>query len=77
MGKPYEETRKYRAREVRRRLALSPCFSYAIGGGELTPAEAAHQYKLWVESWILPELDDLLPELRRDKQQREVRHAGS
>jgi hypothetical protein len=30
-----------------------------------------------VESWILPELDDLLPELRRDKQQREVRHAGS
>ena len=29
--------------------------------------EAKRQYRRWVEPWILAELDDLLPELRRAK----------
>ena len=61
-------TRMARARELERRLVLGPAFR--IGGHPtlFTPAEAASQYRRWVESWVLPEVCALVPELKRPKE---------
>lgn len=61
-------TRRQRARELYERLARGPVFD-AIGDAHLH-ADAARIYRLWVETWVLSELKDLVPELRGDRDAR-------
>jgi hypothetical protein len=59
-----QNTRKQRAEVLRNRLLKGPSFSQFT----MTPeaiAEAGRQFRLWSESWIIGELDDLVPELRK------------
>jgi hypothetical protein len=66
MSKP---TRKQRAALLRERVARGPIFlrdrSDAAEGlthGGHKPNDA---YRVWVETWVLPELDTLIPELKK------------
>lgn len=54
-------TRRQRAAELLDRLRRGPSFS---DGRPFTSAEAAAQYKIWSESWIIQELLALVPELK-------------
>jgi hypothetical protein len=58
-------TRKEKAQELLERIKRGPSFS-DIGLG-FTVAEAAAQYKIWFESWILSQLVELVPELKPKK----------
>lgn len=65
-------TRKERAAKLRTRIARGPAW-HTIGPTGLSPDavdEAARQYRLWVEAWILDDLDDLVPELNMAKKGR-------
>lgn len=59
------QTRKQRAKTLLERLTRGPHWTdIAI---TFTKEEAEGQYRRWAESWILHELTDLVPELRREK----------
>jgi hypothetical protein len=58
------DTRKQRAAVLRTRLARGPAFS-AFDFNAAQQQIAIDAYRLWAESWILPELDALVPELRK------------
>jgi hypothetical protein len=65
MPKVNEPTRKDRAVLLRKRLQRGPHFSaIAI---TFTPDEAEKQFRIWAEHWIVPELDALVPELRKPR----------
>jgi len=55
------DTRKQRAAKLLEMVKRGPVFS-TIGGTQDTPTE---QYQRWAESWIVAELCDLVPELRK------------
>ena len=63
-----ENTRKQRAEKLLAQLQVGPTFSNPamFGGGPLTTAETTVQYRRWAETWILPELISLVPELRAE-----------
>lgn len=65
------QTRAVRAAQVAERLKNGPAnlHSSVIPDGISKEArdELLRGYKLWVETWILPELNDLVPELRKAK----------
>ena len=65
MPRPYSVTRKGRALELVNRVALGPAFTDEGGTVKFTPQEAAAAYKRWVHAWVLPELQQLIPELKR------------
>ncbi len=46
-----------------RRLETGPGFGSISGG--LTLREANKQYELWAQTWVIEELCDLVPELRK------------
>lgn len=61
------ETRAVRAAELLERLERGPSFGEPTRNGapRMMSADAATRaYRLWVASWILDELRDLVPELR-------------
>jgi hypothetical protein len=60
-------TRKELAMELRDRLTRGPAFSAPLSssGPAFSPEEAARQYKIWSESWILGPLAQLVPELKK------------
>lgn len=60
-------TRQQRAAQLLRRLETGPAFSSPFDGSNFTPETAKNKYKLWVDTWILDELVDLIPELKRKK----------
>lgn len=63
-----ENTRAQRATELRERLLRGPSGPFdqrTITGVNLTPDQRYAEYKLWIETWVIPELDDLVPELRK------------
>jgi hypothetical protein len=57
-------TRKDRAAELRERLERGPSFS-DMRDDPFDIKEAERQYKIWASSWILGELDQLVPELKK------------
>lgn len=57
-------TRKQKAAELLKLLHQGPAFSKPFDGSEFTPEEAARSYKVWAETWVIPELKKLVPELR-------------
>jgi hypothetical protein len=60
-------TRKELAKELQDRLTRGPSFSVSPSSSDpaYSPEEAAKQYKLWSESWILGPLSKLIPELKK------------
>lgn len=53
-------TRKQRADELMRRLERGPSF----GHWQFTPAEAEARTRLWIDTWIIPIVKSLVPELK-------------
>lgn len=71
-------TRKQRAAELLRRLADGPAFRGPSFVDEVfTTAKATEQFRLWCRSWILPEVKQLVPELRGKSQQPTTTNGGS
>lgn len=64
MPKVYD-TRKQRARALLDRLRQGPALSAPVDGSPLTVEEAQRAYRRWSETWIIQELADLVPELRK------------
>lgn len=61
-------TRKQRADQLLNRVIKGPAFSESpIAGEDFTAKEAETQYRRWAASWIVEELRDLIPELRKGK----------
>lgn len=65
-------TREQRAKKLREMLARGPSLSIRdardfFTGETISPEKLAAQYRSWAESWILPEIDFLVPELRKTK----------
>lgn len=59
-------TRKQKAEELLKMLTEGPSFSKPFPfEGEFTIEEATRQFKLWSESWIIPVVKELVPELRK------------
>lgn len=65
-------TRKQRASELLARLERGPHFDSNPDGTSYTPGNAQEQYQLWVNSWIIGELIDLIPELRQMEKEGKV-----
>lgn len=65
-------TRKQRASELLARLERGPCFDGNLDWSSYTPSNAQEQYQLWVNSWIIGELIDLIPELRQMEKEGKV-----
>lgn len=67
-------TRKLRAAELLDRATHGPDMGLTFSGAGLSAeqkkvleAELANRYRLWSQSWLLPELKRLVPELREAK----------
>jgi hypothetical protein len=62
-------TRKQKARELHKLATAGPSFSESpIRGEEFTAEEATVQYRRWSQSWLLPLVEELVPELRKKKE---------
>jgi len=64
----YERTRKARAERLLKQLSRGPSFLQAdpfIPVHKELAAKLAYHYRLWVETWIIPEVEGLIPELRK------------
>jgi hypothetical protein len=59
-------TRKDKASELIDYLTKGPAFVY-LDGAIYTPAQARYGYKLWCETWVIPLVKQLVPELRGKK----------
>lgn len=59
MGKT---TRAQRATELYDRVRKGPILR---ADGAYTPAQATKDVKLWLHTWIVPEILDLIPELKK------------
>lgn len=59
-------TRRRRAKELLRLAQDGPAFggTFPIIFGEVASAEASRRYKLWAQSWLIPLIKQLVPELR-------------
>lgn len=55
------QTKKQRAAALLAMLERGP--SFGAPGAGYTPQQAAELYRLWVDTWILSELKDLVPQL--------------
>ena len=61
--------RKERALRLLERVKRGPAFSSMM---EPTTDEAKRVYRLWAESWVIEDLCNLIPELRRLPQEQEA-----
>ena len=57
------DTRKQRAARLLERIERGPSFNPTTGE-PLTTEEAQALYNRWMQSWILEDLKDLIPELK-------------
>jgi hypothetical protein len=65
------DTRKQRAAKLLERIERGPSFNPRTGE-PLTTEEAQRLYCVWMQSWILEDLKDLIPELRQSQRLHEV-----
>jgi len=61
-----KRTRKTRAAELLRKLEQGPSIG-TIGRMGVTKEEAEADAKLWLRTWIIPEVKALIPELKEVK----------
>lgn len=63
-------TRKQRANELLDRLRRGPSFSdtFRTLDGPFTTDMASAQFRNWSRSWIIDELIELVPELKKQKE---------
>lgn len=57
-------TRKQKAAELVRLLENGPSLNH-VRNDRFTPGEAETQTRLWLDTWVKPLVEDLVPELRR------------
>lgn len=63
-------TRKLRARELLKRLKEGPCFGHWNYNEQRDPSKTEKEhYQLWANSWIISEVEDLIPELAKLKKE--------
>jgi hypothetical protein len=62
-------TRKERAVRLFRRLVDGPSLSEPFDGSAYTANQATVDYRRWSRSWIIGDLIDLVPELRKHKEE--------
>jgi hypothetical protein len=63
-------TRKERARVLVMRLKTGPKLFY-FSGERITPERITQDINVWLQTWILPEVADLVPEIRQlEKEQK-------
>ena len=60
-------TRKTRADELLRMLKRGPILNHIITSDPYTPAKASREVKAWLDTWITPLVQDLVPELKGRK----------
>ncbi len=67
------DTRKARAAELQKRATSGPDFGLTFSTADLTDQqkqilerELRDRYRLWAESWLLPPIKSLVPELRQE-----------
>jgi hypothetical protein len=65
------DTRKQRAAKLLERIERGPSFNPTTGE-PLTTEEAQQLYRVWMQSWILEDLKDLIPELSQSQRPHEV-----
>jgi hypothetical protein len=65
------DTRKLRAAKLLERIERGPSFNPTTGE-PLSAEEAQRLYRIWMQSWILEDLIDLIPELRQSQRPHEV-----
>ena len=65
------DTRKQRAAKLLERIERGPSLNPTTGE-PLTTEEAQRLYRVWMQSWILEDLKDLIPELRQSQRPHEV-----
>ena len=46
-------------------LTKGPSLADNVDGSPYTPAQARYGYKLWAESWVIPLVKALVPELKK------------
>jgi hypothetical protein len=61
------ECRMQRATELRAKLACGPSFAAPVDGSPMTTDDVMNRYQLWARTYILDQLDALVPELARLK----------
>ena len=64
------DTRKQKAAQLLARLKEGPCFDHDFDSCVSTVAievRAKQSFKLWAETWVIPAVMDLVPELRKSK----------
>lgn len=60
-------TRKQKAKELLERLERGPSTSFDIFKDKLPTDENINKsYRLWAQSWIIPAIKELIPELKGD-----------
>lgn len=66
------KTRKVRAKELVERLTAGPAsfMEQALRGNGWDPKAS---YDIWVSTWIIPEIEDLIPELQQARKEFERR----
>lgn len=57
-------TRKQKAAELKEMLQRGPAFTN-LQGGEYTTEEARQTFLQWSNTWIIPLVNELVPELRK------------
>jgi len=61
-----QDTRKQRAAELMRLLESGPILFR--GHGVERDEDAMHHMRIWIDSWIIPLVKDLVPELREKRE---------
>ena len=69
----YEDTRRFKARELLSRLESGPSFSHWNFAERQDPEKTAlEDYKIWTQSWVIPVLKELLKKDLAPRNKKEV-----
>jgi hypothetical protein len=64
-------TRKQKIAELTRMIKDGPAFSSLImPGGQFDQSMTSEDYQRWAETWVMPLINDLVPELKKQKKDR-------
>lgn len=75
MPKAFSETRRAKAMKLRKQIETGPSFNEPTRIGQKwddPEGGFSAQYKRWAESWIIPQLIELVPELRKAEAMRKL-----